>query len=67
MQQVKLYDKALFELRKAYGLTEFEFQKYLSKQRRKDGSPYQQLGAGEIQVIAVQAYKTLEKNSFLSN
>lgn len=64
MQQVKLYDKALFELRKAYGLTEFEFQKYLSKQRRKDGSPYQQLGAGEIQVIAVQAYKTLEKILF---
>ena len=63
-QQVKLYDKALFELRKAYGLTEFELQKYLSEQRRKDGSPYQQLGAGEIQVIATQAYKTLEKVLF---
>ena len=63
-QQVKLYDKALFELRKAYGLTEFELQKYLSQQRRKEGSPYQQLGAGEIQVIATQAYKTLEKVLF---
>ena len=64
IQQVKLYDKALFELRKAYGLTEFELQKYLSKQRRTDGSPYKQLGAGEIQVIAAQAYKTLEKVLF---
>ena len=64
IQQVKLYDKALFELRKAYGLTEFELQKYLGQQRRKEGSPYQQLGAGEIQVIAVQAYKTLEKVLF---
>lgn len=63
-QQFKLYDKALFELRKAYGLTEFELQKYLSQQRRKEGSPYQQLGAGEIQVIATQAYKTLEKVLF---
>ena len=64
IQQVKLYDKALFELRKAYGLTEFELQKYLGQQRRKEGSPYQQLGAGEIQVIAAQAYKTLEKVLF---
>lgn len=64
VQQVKLYDKALFELRKAYGLTEFELQKYLGQQRRKKSSPYQQLGAGEIQVIAAQAYKTLEKVLF---
>lgn len=63
-QQVKLYDKALFELRKAYGLTEFELQKHLSQQRRKPGSPYQQLAAGEIQVIAKQAMKTLEKVIF---
>ena len=60
VQQVKLYDKALFELRKAYGLTEFELQKHFGQQRRKDGSPYQQLGAGEIQVIVTQVYKTLE-------
>ena len=64
IQQVELYDKALFELRKAYGLTEFELQKYLGQQRRKDGSPYKQLGAGEIQVIADQAMKTLKKVLF---
>ena len=63
-QQFKLYDKALFELRKAYGLTESELQKYLAQQRRKDDSPYKQLGAGEIQVIASQAMKTLEKVLF---
>ena len=38
-QQVKLYDKALFELRKAYGLTEFGLSAYLNQQRRKEGSP----------------------------
>ena len=63
-QQVKLYDKALFELRKTYGLTEFELQKYLARQRRKDGSPYKQLSSSEIQSIAFQAMKTLEKVLF---
>jgi hypothetical protein len=63
-QQVKLYDKALFELRKAYGLTEFALGVYLCQQRRKDGSPYQQLSASEIQIIAGQVYKTLEKVLF---
>lgn len=64
VQQVKLYDKALFELRKAYGLTEFGLSAYLCQQRRKEGSPYKQLGASEIQVIAKQATKTLEKVLF---
>lgn len=64
MQQVKLYDKALFELRKAYGLTEFGLSAYLSQQRRKEGSSYKQLAACEIQVIATQAYQTLEKVLF---
>ena len=63
-QQVKLYNKALFELRKAYGLTEFELSAYLCKQRQKDGSPYKQLAACEIQVIAKQVMKTLEKVLF---
>ena len=63
-QQVKLYDKALFELRKAYGLTEFELSAYLCQQRRKEDSPYKQLAACEIQVIAKQAMKTLEKVLF---
>lgn len=63
-KQVKDYDNALFELRKAYSLTESELQKVLAQQRRKPGSPYQQFNAGEIQVIASQAYKTLEKVLF---
>lgn len=63
-QQVKLYNKALFELRKDYDLTEFSLSTYLSKQRRKDGSSYRQLNSAEIQVIAAQAMKTLEKILF---
>ena len=63
-QQVKLYNKALFELRKAYGLTEFCLSTYLIQQRRKDGSPYKQLGTSEIQVIAQHVMKTLEKVLF---
>ena len=64
VQQVKLYDKALFELRKAYSLTEFGLSARLSQQRRIPGSPYRQMSAGEIQVIAGQAMKTLEKVLF---
>ena len=60
VQQVKLYDKALFELRKAYGLTEFSLSAYLCQQRRKEGSSYKQLAASEIQVIAQQVMKVLE-------
>ena len=63
-KQVKNYNDALFELRKAYGLTEFELHKYLAQQRKKPCSPYQQFNAGEIQVIGTQAYKTLEKVLF---
>ena len=63
-KQVKDYDNALFELRKAYNLTESELQKVLAQQRRKPGSPYQQFNSGEIQVIAAQAYQTLEKVLF---
>ena len=63
-QQVKLYDKALFELRKVYGLTEFDLSAYLCQQRRKEGSPYKQLAASEIQVIAQHVMKTLKKVLF---
>ena len=63
-QQVKCYNKVLFELRKAYSLTEFGLSAHLSQQRRKPGSPYYQMSAGEIQVIAGQAMKTLEKVLF---
>jgi hypothetical protein len=64
IQQVKLYDKALFELRKVYGLTEFDMSAYLCQQRRKEGSPYKQLAASEIQVIAQHVMKTLKKVLF---
>lgn len=63
-QQVKCYDKALFDLRKAYSLTEFGLSAHLSQQRRKPCSPYKQFNSGEIQVIAHQAYQTLEKVLF---
>ena len=63
-QQVKCYNKILFELRKSYSLTEFGLSAHLGQQRRKPGSPYQQMSAGEIQVIASQAMKTLEKVLF---
>ena len=62
--QVKCYNKTLSELRKVYSLTESELQKYLTRQRRKIGSPYQQLAACEIQIIATQACQTLEKVLF---
>ena len=63
-QQVKCYNKVISELRKAYSLTEYGLSAHLSQQRRKPGSPYQQFNAGEIQVIADQAMKTLEKVLF---
>ena len=63
-QQVKLYNKALFNLLKIYGLTEFSLSAHLSQQRRKEDSPYQQLNAGELQIIAAQVYKALEKVLF---
>ena len=63
-QQVKLCNRALFLVQKAYSLTEFGLSTHLSAQRRKDGSSYQHLSAGELQVIASQAYKALEKVFF---
>ena len=57
-------DKALFELRKSYELTEYDLQTYLSCRRKTLNSPYQKLNSGELQVIASQAYKTLEKVLF---
>jgi hypothetical protein len=63
-RQVKEYDKKLFELRKMYGLTEFGLSARLSQQRKKSNSSYRKLNSGELQVIAEQAYKTLEKVIF---
>lgn len=60
----KDYDQALFELRKSYDLTEFGLSNRLGQQRKKPNSPYRQLNSGELQVIAGQAYKTLEKVLF---
>jgi len=62
--QVKEYNKELFKMQKMYSLTEFGLSARLSKQRKKPNSPYQQLNSGELQVIAGQAYKTLEKVIF---
>ena len=52
------------EIRKDYSLTEYSIEAHLGKQRRKSGSAYQHLNSGELQVIAKQAYKTLEKVLF---
>ena len=68
--QKKEMEKALTEIRKDYSLTEYGLSGHLSQQRRKPGSVYEHLNSGELQVIAGQTYKTLEKvrkSSFLSN
>ena len=62
--QVKECNKELFKMQKMYSLTEFGLSAHLSKQRKKPNSPYQQLNSGELQVIAGQAYKTLENVLF---
>ena len=62
--QKKSIDKALIEIRKNYSLTEYGLSSHLSQQRRKPGSVYEHLNSGELQVIAGQAYKTLEKVLF---
>ena len=62
--QIKEYDKELFKIQKMYSLTEFGLSARLSQQRKKPNSPYKQLNSGELQIIAGQAYKTLEKVLF---
>ena len=62
--QVKECNKELFKMRKMYSLTEFGLSAHLGQQRKKPNSPYRQLNSGELQVIAGQAYKTLEKVLF---
>lgn len=62
--KVKEYNKELLKMRKMYSLTEFGLSAHLGQQRKKLNSPYQQLNSGELQVIAGQAYKTLEKVLF---
>ena len=62
--QLKLYDKALSNLRLDYGLSEFSLSKYLTNRRNEPGSPYKHLSASELQVIAKDVCKTLEKVIF---
>lgn len=62
--QLKLYDKALSNLRLDYGLSEFSLSKYLTNRRNEPHSPYQHLSSTELQVIAKEAYQTLEKVIF---
>lgn len=62
--QVKEYNKELLKIQKMYSLTESGLSARLGLQRKKPNSPYQQLNSGELQVIASQAYKTLEKVLF---
>lgn len=57
-------DKTLFEMRKSYGLTEHDLQVHLSHCRKNPDSSYRRLNSSELQVIASQAYKTLERVIF---
>ena len=62
--KMKELNRALAEMRKSYSLTEFGLSNYLSQQRRKPGSVYEHLNSGELQVVAGQVIKTLEKVIF---
>lgn len=62
--QLKLYDKVLYNLRLDYGLSEFRLSKHLTNRRNEPNSPYQHLSSSELQVIAKEAYQTLEKVIF---
>jgi len=63
-EQKKDIDRTLTQLRRDYDLTEYGLSNRLSQQRRIAGSAYRHLNAGELQVIAGQAYRTLEKVLF---
>ena len=62
--QLKLYDKALSNLRLDYGLSEFSLSKYLTNRRNEHNSPYKHLSSAELQVVAKEVYQTLEKVIF---
>ena len=62
--QLKLCDKALYNLRLNYGLSEFSLSKYLTNRRNEPTSPYRHLSSSELQVIAKDVYQTLEKVIF---
>lgn len=62
--QLKLYDKALSNLRLEYGLSEFSLSKHLTNRRNEPKSPYQYLSSSELQVITKEVYQALEKVIF---
>ena len=62
--QLKLYDKALSNLRLDYGLSEFSLSEHLTHRRNEPDSPYKHLSFSELQVVAKEAYQTLEKVIF---
>lgn len=62
--QLKLYNKALYNIRLEYGLSEFDLSKHLTNRRNEPNSPYRHLSSSELQVIAKDAYQTLEKVIF---
>ena len=62
--QLKLYNKALSNLRLDYDLSEFSLSKHLTNRRREPNSPYKHLSSSELQVIVKEAYQTLKKVIF---
>ena len=61
--QLKEIDKNLGEIRMNYGLTKYQLSSWILE-RRKQTVAYQHLNAGELQVIAENAYKTLSQVIF---
>ena len=62
--QLKLYNKALYNLRLEYGLSEFSLSKLLTNRRHEPNSPYKHLSSSELQVSVKEAFQTLEKVIF---
>ena len=62
--QLKLYNKALSDLRLGYGLSEFSLSKHLTNRRNEPNSPYKHLSSSELQVSVKEAFQTLEKVIF---
>ena len=61
--QVKEIDENLGEIRINYGLTKYQLSLWILE-RRKQTEAYQHLNAGELQVVAENAYKTLSQVIF---
>ena len=61
--QLKEIDENLGEIRMNYGLTGYQLSSWILK-KRKENEAYQHLSAGELQVIAENAYQTLSQVVF---